>query len=1049
MNKSVVRRFLAGLWNTMERGGLVMEMSIKVRKLLEIGRRSTLAEALVCTICMTLIMVAVVARVGKAASPTRKVASPRQLSSFPTVDQVVSLREVPVAEPMAVVIPVDPTKAFPADSIPGPDVQLTFQSLTDCTTLAGGVEAPCLVKDQDALVRLGKTLFWDMQVGSDAVESCGTCHFNAGADIRSKNQLNPGLKDSNFHANIAPNGSKLGGDNTFGNSTVPFTANDPNAPTPSEPPSVPTCTGSDPLTPYPCNVPGHPEFTVNYQLKASDFPLNDWNNPTLLVPRNNNPITPLVTNVTLDQEMADATRDTNDIVSSQGIRHTKFLGVVPGQAVEQGTPLPDIFNTATPGKIDFTNLTTNFATLSRRTEPRNAPTMINAVFNFDNFWDGRGSFIFNGVNGSGFRDRTSTLTKTINGKPTKVFVRITNSSLASVAAEAAVSNVTMSFEGRTMADLGKKLECLRPLARQLVHPHDSVLGALSRAHMDDGELEGRGLKVSSYAEMIGAAFQPEWTGPISIGSSADEDGSISATCALPVGQYTQMQKNFSLFFSVAIQAYEATLISDDTPFDRFMGAANPARDSDGNPCPITGCPSIPADPTALTTLQSVGLSVFQDDNANLGTHCADCHVLPVSTGHTILDTQPDSQGVPSLTVGEAIEFMIMGDNLEEANYDHGMYNLGTRRTTEDKARGATAPAGVAFANPLTGSRVSISSISRTASIVIVNTASSITLAPTQVVTITGVADNTFNGTYAVATVVSPTQFTYSQVRATPLPDSSSAGGNATGPNKSFPLSLVELTALSAGAQAPLPGKIPPDVARFIPNIQMLPRRVTNGAFKAPNLRNIKFTGPYFHAGDSATLRQVVEFYTRGGNFPNTNLHDKTVDIDGIPPLDVTCQGTFACPLDTVSISAISRAANVVTVNTASPFSIGLAAPQIVTISGVTDNTFNGTFEISAVQSPTQFTFSQTAADSSSAGGTAGINVAEEYIVALVEFLANGLKDDRVAFERAPFDHPQIFVPNGSRKDHPERDRFIQIPAVGAEGRKTELPTFLNLDPQQP
>ncbi len=52
----------------------------------------------------------------------------------------------------------------------------------------------------------------------------------------------------------------------------------------------------------------------------------------------------------------------------------------------------------------------------------------------------------------------------------------------------------------------------------------------------------------------------------------------------------------------------------------------------------------------------------------------------------------------------------------------------------------------------------------------------------------------------------------------------------------------------------------------------------------PNLRNVKFTGPYFHNGDSATLRQVVEFYTRGGNFPNTNFHDLDPDIEGIPGL---------------------------------------------------------------------------------------------------------------------------------------------------------------------
>ena len=38
---------------------------------------------------------------------------------------------------------------------------------------------------------LGKALFWDMQVGSDGVQACGSCHFSAGVDNRTRNQLNP------------------------------------------------------------------------------------------------------------------------------------------------------------------------------------------------------------------------------------------------------------------------------------------------------------------------------------------------------------------------------------------------------------------------------------------------------------------------------------------------------------------------------------------------------------------------------------------------------------------------------------------------------------------------------------------------------------------------------------------------------------------------------------------------------------------------------------------------------------------------------------------
>jgi adenylate/guanylate cyclase family protein len=50
------------------------------------------------------------------------------------------------------------------------------------------------VKDPAMVRALAKALFWDMQVGSDGVQSCASCHFRAGADPRSKNQVSPGLK---------------------------------------------------------------------------------------------------------------------------------------------------------------------------------------------------------------------------------------------------------------------------------------------------------------------------------------------------------------------------------------------------------------------------------------------------------------------------------------------------------------------------------------------------------------------------------------------------------------------------------------------------------------------------------------------------------------------------------------------------------------------------------------------------------------------------------------------------------------------------------------
>ena len=50
-----------------------------------------------------------------------------------------------------------------------------------------------------------------------------------------------------------------------------------------------------------------------------------------------------------------------------------------------------------------------------------------------------------------------------------------------------------------------------------------------------------------------------------------------------------------------------------------------------------------------------------------------------------------------------------------------------------------------------------------------------------------------------------------------------------------------------------------------------PRLNVSGVFKTPTLRNVEFTGPYFHNGGQATLEQVVEFYVRGGDFTDGNV----------------------------------------------------------------------------------------------------------------------------------------------------------------------------------
>jgi len=72
---------------------------------------------------------------------------------------------------------------------------------------------------------------------------------------------------------------------------------------------------------------------------------------------------------------------------------------------------------------------------------------------------------------------------------------------------------------------------------------------------------------------------------------------------------------------------------------------------------------------------------------------------------------------------------------------------------------------------------------------------------------------------------------------------------------------------------------------------------------------------------------------------------------------------------------------------------------------------------------------------------------------LVAFLRNGLTDPRVAWERAPFDHPSLVIPDGAVGDEiqvagqqspdPKIARRAQdvkrtVPAVGSTGRSTVM-----------
>jgi hypothetical protein len=84
------------------------------------------------------------------------------------------------------------------------------------------------VADKQTAIALGKAFFWDMQMGSDGLTACATCHYQAGADVRSKNTLNPGMAGGDTRFQLGgPNYQLTGGDFPFHRFTEPWNNQSP------------------------------------------------------------------------------------------------------------------------------------------------------------------------------------------------------------------------------------------------------------------------------------------------------------------------------------------------------------------------------------------------------------------------------------------------------------------------------------------------------------------------------------------------------------------------------------------------------------------------------------------------------------------------------------------------------------------------------------------------------------------------------------------------------------------------------------------------------
>jgi cytochrome c peroxidase len=288
----------------------------------------------------------------------------------------------------------------------------------------------------------------------------------------------------------------------------------------------------------------------------------------------------------------------DDRVGSQGVAAAQFAGIDPDP-----THAADVCVAAPAAPFGA----------QRQVTARNAPTVVGAVFFRDAFWDGRANHTFNGLDPFGQ-----------TGNASGALAAVGNGALASQAAGPPNNSVEMSCAGRGFngpGSLGTKLLARQPLQFQEVAVTDSVLGGLASP-------AGPGLQCGgapcSYGDLIRAAF-----------------GDALADAA---------EANFSLIWGEAVQAYEATLIPDQTPLDRYLA---------GN----SG---------ALTAQQQRGLDRFQGKG-----NCTKCHAGALLSDATVSF------------------FQASGPHNRDGG-DQGFHNLGVRPTAEDLGRGGAGPAGVVY-----------------------------------------------------------------------------------------------------------------------------------------------------------------------------------------------------------------------------------------------------------------------------------------------------------------------------------------------------------------
>ena len=516
----------------------------------------------------------------------------------------------------------------------------------------------------------------------------------------------------------------------------------------------------------------------NYQLLPSDYPFHQFTDP--------------------DDRKSEVIFTTNDVTASSGSFGGNF------QNAKRRGRMTDTCSHS------FDSVFSVGATNTRRVEPRNTPTIFNAVFNHRNFWDGRANNIFNGSSEWGDRDpEAGVWVKVDNRTVAKERLHLINSSLASQAMAPPKSTKEMVCADRSFSALGRKLLRRHPLEHQKVAHDDSILGAYSLSSAD----QQKNALQTTYEKMIRKAFNQKYWSYLRRGDFGEP-----TVGGIP---YSQMEANFSMFFGLAIQLYESTLISDDSPLDR--SARSPFDEKN------TLNSSLPID---LTKQELHGLALFRE------AHCNICHVGPTASQAAIVTNAKALENDPLVTGFLPLSTNVVArDNVAggRALNDAGFLHTGVVDTLQDPGINSDDP----FGNPLSYTAQYVQMLAGNADAVVDS----------------AVIDNVQACNFEQP-LVDPSGI-LDFVAFTNPDDYISEPGSTTrcvNPNWAY----IPTAAAAARELAD------PDTAFMYTS--------TEGAFKVPSLRNVELTGPFMHNGSMSTLEQVLDFYNRGGNFRSLNVH---------------------------------------------------------------------------------------------------------------------------------------------------------------------------------